>query len=87
MEEAQTAVSDVIGKLGDKYTRYLSPGKYQSMVDSATGTLAGIGVEIATDKEGLVMVSDVEPNSPAQQAGLLPNDLFVEGDGFGWMAA
>lgn len=81
MAEAQDAVSEMISKLGDKYTRYLSPAKYQSMVDSATGTLAGIGVEIATNKDGLVMVSDVEPNSPAQKAGLMPNDLFVEGDG------
>jgi carboxyl-terminal processing protease len=81
MAEAQDAVAEMISKLGDKYTRYLSPAKYQSMVDSATGLLAGVGVEIATDKDGRVMVSDVEPNSPAQKAGLLPNDLFVEGDG------
>lgn len=79
--EAQDSVSQMISLLGDKYTRYLSPAKYQSMVDSATGTLAGVGVEIATDKEGRVMVGDVEPTSPAQKAGLLPNDLFVEGDG------
>lgn len=81
-DEAQTAVSDMMSTLGDKYTRYLSPAKYQSMVDSATGTLAGVGVEIATNQEGLVKVSDVEPNSPAQKAGLLPDDLFLEGDGF-----
>jgi carboxyl-terminal processing protease len=81
MAEAQESVAEMISKLGDKYTRYLSPAKYQSMVDSATGTLAGVGVEIATDKDGKVMVSDVEPNSPAQKAGLLPNDLFIEGDG------
>ena len=81
-EEAQNSVSEMMGKLGDKYTRYLTPAKYQSMVDSATGTLAGVGVEIATNKDGLVMVSDVEPNSPASKAGLLPNDLFVEGDGY-----
>ena len=81
MAEAQSAVTEMIATLGDKYTRYLSPAKYQSMVDSATGTLAGVGVEIATNKDGLVMVSDVEPNSPAQKAGLLPNDLFLEGDG------
>lgn len=80
-DEAQLTVADMMSKLGDKYTRYLSPAKYQSMVDSATGTLAGVGVEIATDKDGKVMVSDVEPNSPAQKAGLLPNDLFIEGDG------
>ena len=81
MAEAQESVAEMMSKLGDKYTRYLSPAKYQSMVDSATGTLAGVGVEIATDKDGRVMVSDVEPNSPAQKAGLLPNDLFIEGDG------
>jgi carboxyl-terminal processing protease len=82
MDEAQVAVSEMMSTLGDKYTRYLSPAKYQSMFDAATGTLAGVGVEIATNKEGLVMASDVEPNSPAQRAGLLPKDLFVEGDGF-----
>ena len=81
MDEAHNAVEDMMSKLGDKYTRYLSPAKYQSMVDAATGTLAGVGVEIATNKEKLVMVSDVEPDSPAQKAGLLPNDVFLEGGG------
>ncbi|KAG7368489.1 ClpP/crotonase-like domain containing protein [Nitzschia inconspicua] len=81
MEEAQEAVSNMMSNLGDKYTRYLSPAKYQSLVDSATGTLAGIGVEIATNKEQVPIVSDVEPNSPAQKAGLLPDDIFLESDG------
>ena len=81
MDEARGAITEMMSKLGDKYTRYLTPAKYQSLVDSATGTLAGVGVEIATNKEGRVIVSDVEPNSPAQRAGLRPNDIFVEGDG------
>jgi carboxyl-terminal processing protease len=81
MEEAQAALADMMSQLGDKYTKYLSPAKYQSLVDSATGTLAGVGVEIATNKDQLVIVSDVEPNSPAQKAGLLPNDIFLESDG------
>jgi carboxyl-terminal processing protease len=70
-----------MSKLGDKYTKYLSPAKYQSLVDTATGTLAGIGVEIATNADRVPIVSDVEPGSPAQKAGLLPNDVFLEGDG------
>ncbi|CAJ1963556.1 unnamed protein product [Cylindrotheca closterium] len=82
MDEAQDAVSNLMSTLGDKYTRYLTPAKYQSIFDTATGSLAGVGVEIATNKEGIPMVSDVEPNSPALKAGLLPMDLFVEGDGF-----
>jgi len=82
MDEAQSAVANLMSTLGDKYTRYLTPAKYQSIFDTATGSLAGVGIEIATSKDGVVMVSDVEPNSPAQKAGLLPLDLFVEGDGF-----
>lgn len=81
MEEAQTAVAGMMAGLGDKYTKYLTPAKYQSLVNSATGTLAGIGVEIATNADRIPMVSDVEPGSPAQKAGLLPNDVFLEGDG------
>lgn len=81
MDEAQDAVATMMSKLGDKYTKYLTPAKYQSLVDTATGTLAGIGVEIATNKDELAIVSDVEPGSPAQKAGLLPKDIFLEGGG------
>lgn len=81
MDEAHDAVATMMSKLGDKYTRYLTPAKYQSMVDSATGTLAGIGVEIATNKDMLAIVSDVQPDSPAEKAGLLPKDVFLEGGG------
>ena len=81
MEEAQTEVANKMATLGDRYTRFLSPAKYQSMVDTATGTLAGCGVEIATDRDGRPMVSDVEPNSPAERAGLKPKDIFLEGGG------
>jgi carboxyl-terminal processing protease len=82
MEEARKAISSMLETLGDKYTRYLPPSKYQSLVDSATGTLAGVGVEISSNKEtGQIFASDIEPNSPAQKAGLEPKDVFVEADG------
>eukprot|EP00529_Nitzschia_sp_RCC80_P025250 CAMPEP_0113507570 /NCGR_PEP_ID=MMETSP0014_2-20120614/36541_1 /TAXON_ID=2857 /ORGANISM="Nitzschia sp." /LENGTH=538 /DNA_ID=CAMNT_0000403199 /DNA_START=168 /DNA_END=1784 /DNA_ORIENTATION=+ /assembly_acc=CAM_ASM_000159 len=81
MDEAQQAVADMMSLLGDKYTRYLTPAKYQSLVDSATGTLAGIGVEIATTSDGYPVVGDVEPGSPASKGGVMPKDIFVESDG------
>ena len=81
MEDAQDSVTNMMSKLGDKYTKYLPPAKYQSLVDTATGTLAGVGVEIATNSDLIPCVSDVEPNSPAMKAGLLPKDVFLEGDG------
>jgi carboxyl-terminal processing protease len=81
MQEAQSAIQTMIASLGDKYTRYLPPAKYQSIVDSATGTLAGVGVEISVNSKGQVIVSDVEPKSPALASGLQAGDVFVEVDG------
>lgn len=81
MEEARSSVASMIATLDDKYTRYLSPSKYQSLVDAATGNLCGVGVEISTNKDGKVMASDVEPNSPAEKAGIQAKDIFIEADG------
>lgn len=66
MDEANREIEKIVGSLGDKYTRYLPPAKYKSIVDSATGTLAGVGVEISVNKDtNKVYVADVEPSSPA----------------------
>mmetsp|Transcript_5784 Transcript_5784/g.6335 ORF Transcript_5784/g.6335 Transcript_5784/m.6335 type:complete len:464 (-) Transcript_5784:65-1456(-) len=81
MDDARGSITTMVGSLGDKYTRYLSPSKYQSLVDAATGNLCGVGVEISTNKDGRIIASDVEPNSPAQLAGIQPKDIFYEADG------
>jgi len=81
MDEARSAIDTMVSQLGDKYTRYLPPSKYQSLVDSATGTLAGVGTEISVNKAGKVIASDVEDKSPAKAAGIQPNDIFLEVDG------
>lgn len=81
MQQAQDSIETILASLGDKYTRYLPPAKYQSIVDSATGTLAGVGIEISTNKQGNLIASDVEANSPASIAGVQPGDVFVEVDG------
>jgi len=83
MDEARTAIDTMVSQLGDKYTRYLPPAKYQSIVDTATGTLklAGVGVEISVNKQGSVVAADVEPSGPAKAGGIQPLDVFLEVDG------
>lgn len=83
MDDANAAIDKMVSSLGDKYTRYLSPAKYISIVNAATGTLAGgIGVELSADaKTNMVYASDIQPNSPAEQAGVLTGDIFIQVDG------
>ncbi len=72
-QEALDAIDKIVSSLGDKYTRYLPPAKYKSLVDSATGTLAGAGIELSLDKEsGKVYASDIEPSSPAFEGKSIP---------------
>ena len=80
MAEAQTEVENILSSLGDRYTRYLPPAKYDSIVNAATGNVYGVGVELAQDTEK-VIAADVEPGGPAAMGGLKPNDVFVEVDG------
>ncbi len=83
MGEAQIEIEKIVGSLGDKYTRYLPPAKYRSIVDAATGTLAGVGVEISTDKDtGKIYVSDTEPSSPASNGTLYNKQRKKEGSSF-----
>eukprot|EP00978_Attheya_sp_CCMP212_P047448 scaffold421372_cov69-Attheya_sp.AAC.4 len=82
MEEAQAAIENLVGGLGDKYTRYLNPRKYDSIFNSATGNLVGVGVELSTTKDkSRVVAADVEANSPASKGGIQPRDVFLEVDG------
>ena len=90
MDEARSVVETMLNSLGDKYTRYLPPAKYDSMVNAATGNLFGVGVELAsipsttaatTTTASRIVVADVEPNGPADKGGLRSGDIFLEVDG------
>ena len=85
-EEVYRALDEMIAKLGDKYTRFLNPAQYSALMNSAVGELIGIGVELSNDeneiknKEG-VLVPNVEPSSPAFEAGVKAGDIISNVDG------
>jgi carboxyl-terminal processing protease len=82
MDEARSEVDKMLSTLGDRYTRYLSPSKYDSMVNAATGNVFGVGVELAMNNENnRVIIGDVELSGPAAKEGIKPNDVVVRVDG------
>jgi len=63
--------------LGDKYTTFLGDSEYEKIIDELSGTYDGIGITIENNK-----IISVTLHSPAQQAGLLKNDIIISINGF-----
>ena len=74
----------VIGMItGDGSNRRATPAwlleqvSVELLVDgTATHTWLGVAVEADTTRDGMVRVMEVVPNSPADRAGILPDDLI-----------
>lgn len=84
--ELYASLQDMVGRLGDKYTRYLSPAQYAALLSSSQGSLVGLGVELgslpASDSKGSsIVVLRVEEASPAQASGIQEGDVVLNVDG------
>ena len=82
--EAYQALEQMLSRLGDKYTRFLTPAQYSAVMNSAVGELVGVGVELANGPEGNsegILIPRVEDSSPAMEAGVRKGDVLVNVDG------
>lgn len=68
--------------LGDPYSAYYNPKEYQSLNDKTEGEYCGIGVQVSQNMlTGIITVVKVFPDSPAEEAGMLPGDrLYTVGE-------
>ncbi|MFN7663174.1 MAG: S41 family peptidase [Alphaproteobacteria bacterium] len=64
----------------DGYSSYISPDKYQEVLNNLKGEFGGIGIEFASVDGKIVILSPVD-DSPAVQAGLAAGDELLEIDG------
>lgn len=74
------AYAGYLAGLDDPYTEYISPDGYDSFTETSTGNYTGIGVEVTKNGEETV-ISDIFEGTPAEKAGLLPNDIIKKIDG------
>jgi len=75
------AIDGMVAVLGDAHSGYIRPDICPLSRDFS-GEFSGIGVTIRTVEDtGRIEVVTVIPNSPAEQAGVLPGDVFFEVDG------
>ena len=75
------AIDGMVDALGDDHSGYIRPDLYKRSVDFS-GEFTGIGVIIETnDESGDIEVVTVVPQSPADNVGVMPGDVFYEVDG------
>ena len=74
------AINGMIEALGDPFSDYLSEKEARQLNESISSSFEGIGAEIQ-ELNGYISVVSPIKNSPAERAGLLPNDLIIAVDG------
>jgi carboxyl-terminal processing protease len=71
------AVKGMMEALHDPYSAYLEPNVYQTQVDSLQGKLHGIGASVSVRDGKLIVVAPM-PGSPAEKAGIKPDDQILK---------
>ena len=75
------AISGMVNSLGDTgHSRFMTPQEVTQENNFTTGKYDGIGAEVSQQNGSVVIVYPIE-GSPAQKAGLLPNDVITKVDG------
>ncbi|WP_010300856.1 S41 family peptidase [Kurthia senegalensis] len=76
----QGAMTGMMGALDDPYSTYMPKAEADEFNDQISSSFEGIGAEIQ-EKDGQIVVVSPIKNSPAEKAGLKPNDIVKTVDG------
>jgi carboxyl-terminal processing protease len=75
-ERIQGAIRGLVGSYDDPYTVYLPPSESEIFEDDISGNFSGVGMEVGL-RDGLITIIAPLPETPAEEAGLLPGDVIV----------
>ncbi|WP_042475544.1 lmo1851 family serine protease [Bacillus ndiopicus] len=74
------AINGMFDALEDPYSDYMNSEEATNFNESLSSSFQGIGAEIQ-ERDGYIMVVSPIKNSPAEKAGILPQDLILSVDG------
>lgn len=72
------AIAGMVQSLGDPYTSFLDPDQNKAIQSEIAGSYEGVGIEIGFDKDNRMVVITPLKNTPAEKAGVLPNDIIAK---------
>ncbi|WP_438823759.1 S41 family peptidase [Bacillus sp. JJ1764] len=74
------AINGLVESLDDPYSDYMSKSEATSFHNSISSSFEGIGAEIQ-EKDGHILIVSPIKGSPAEKAGLKPNDMILSVNG------
>ncbi len=81
-EELRTALANgYLSGIGDPYAEYLTAEEYQKETERLSGSRTGLGLEIAEQEDGSVVITAVHSGSAADRAGVEKGDVITALDG------
>ncbi len=73
------AIKGMVAEL-DPHSSYMPPDEFQAFESDTEGEFGGIGIEVETRNDQLIVLSPIE-GSPAERAGIASGDVIVSVDG------
>lgn len=74
------AINGMIDALEDPYSDYMNQDEASQFNENISSSFQGIGAEIQ-ERDGVINIVSPIKNSPAEKAGLMPNDKIIAVDG------
>ena len=75
------AAAAMVDSLGNQWSYYIPADLYDDYENMMDNSYVGIGVTIITREDGYIDIQKVEPDGPAQEAGIMPGDILVAVEG------
>ncbi|MBQ9198778.1 MAG: S41 family peptidase [Lachnospiraceae bacterium] len=81
-DKQEEAIYDgIMAGLDDPYSVYYTKEEYEELMEEDSGEYVGVGAVVTQDEAMKVSVVRPIPGSPAEEAGIMAEDIIVEVDG------
>ena len=74
------AAQAMVKATGDRWSYYISAEDYESHMEQMENAYVGVGITILIQEEG-ILIQQVTPGGPAEEAGLLADDVILTIEG------
>lgn len=80
-ELIDSTIKGFVEGIGDEYSEYMTAEEWEEYQESALGNYCGVGIYMTVDSNGNVVVVSTIKETPAEEAGILAEDIITAVDG------